>query len=57
MRIFIAVNRFSTTRVPESVLAGRRIPSGGLEPTIEENKWAGLIGYESCRHQTAWYQE
>ena len=28
-------------------LAGSRIPSGGLEPAIEENKWASLlIGYK-----------
>lgn len=28
-------------------LAGSRIPSGGWEPTIEENKWASLlIGYK-----------
>ena len=28
-------------------LAGRCIPPGGLEPTIEENKWVGLlIGYK-----------
>lgn len=28
-------------------LVGRCIPSGGLEPTIEENKWVGLlIGYK-----------